>query len=160
MTQGEWAEFGADVWAKTVYASQIQGICPKTCPCFCPSDFDGSSLRCSVNAMLNSAAHALPADIPKDCLLSYRQAAELVSVSPRTVRAWVAAEKLPARWISARCVRVWRSDLMQLIEAHQAPAKQPSVTGPEPIQPQIEQRWKGRRKRPPSKAQLTLLSGD
>jgi len=35
---------------KTVTASQIAGICPKTCPCFCPYDFDGSSLRCSLNA--------------------------------------------------------------------------------------------------------------
>jgi len=110
--------------------------------------------------MLNNAAHALLADIRKDCLLSYRQAAELASVSPRTVRAWVAAEKLPARWISARCVRVWRSDLMQLIEAHQAPAKQPRVTDPEQINPRIEPCWMGRRKRWRNNSQWPLLPGD
>jgi hypothetical protein len=49
---------------------------------------------------------------------------------------------------------------MQLIEAHQAPAKQPPVTDPEQTKAEIEPRWKGRRKRPLSTAQLPLLAGD
>ena len=99
-------------------------------------------------ALKSPQAHdALP-----DRLLTYKHASEQVGVSARTIRAWVANGKLPARWISKRCVRVWQSDVLRLSSNQTPPA---SVLSAEPTIA-LPVKWKGRTKVKASDIQLPL----
>jgi excisionase family DNA binding protein len=64
---------------------------------------------------LRAASDCTPQKPEISELLSTKEAAELLSVSPKTVRSWIGQGKLIGLH-AGRCIRVRRADLMKLTE--------------------------------------------
>lgn len=53
-------------------------------------------------------------------LISVREGARRLGIEPRTLRGWLAAGRLPAVRLSARCVRIDPDDLAALVAARKS----------------------------------------
>lgn len=56
-------------------------------------------------------------------LFRVEEAAEFLNVKPSTIRAWLLRRKLPAVKVGARCVRIPRRALEQLVNENTVPAR-------------------------------------
>ena len=68
------------------------------------------------NRTADSAPGKRRTQAPPMRLLTVRDAVERLNVTERTLRAWLAAGKLPAVRLSARCIRIRPEDLEAFIE--------------------------------------------
>ncbi len=72
-----------------------------------------------------SAPASWDQDIRVPRLMTIAQVANVLSVSPRTVKTWIACGILPSVLLGARCRRVDARDLAEFIESGRAKARAP-----------------------------------
>lgn len=65
-----------------------------------------------------------------DELITVKEIAALLKLNQQTVRNWIDAGTLPHVTVGQRRVRVWRSDLLALIEAGATVKQQPTAPTP------------------------------